>query len=134
VGATNIAEFAGVLEDAGLRGDMGVIAEKLEVFREKLRVMVANINRELNARKQNAGGTSNDSSSKFTNKEALLLLKTTLEAEDVGKVDDILNKLNETGLNKDMRDTMAKIADCVLLSDFKMAVEMTTELLEMIEP
>jgi CheY-like chemotaxis protein len=124
IGASELSEKAAMLEDAGKRGDMTAISEGLDGFRDDLSLIVERIRHALSLRKDVPYGAS------VLDKTALPRLKEALEAEDIGAVDGILSELREMRFGGEAADIISGISDCVILSDFKTAADMTAKFLE----
>jgi HPt (histidine-containing phosphotransfer) domain-containing protein len=126
IGASALSKKAEALEDAGHRGDIAAISEGLDGFREDLSLTVERIGRALSLQES----VPDDGAAAVLDKTALLRLKKALEAEDVGEADGVLNQLREMSFGQEIADIVSGIKDCVLLSDFTTAAEMTDKLME----
>ncbi|MDR1471121.1 MAG: response regulator [Synergistaceae bacterium] len=128
IGAAELSRVAAALEDAAARGDMTVISEKLEGFREALSGLLDRVRRALPSE-----GAAPPDGEAVADRSALRRLKEALEAWDVGAADSILGELREMPSDQKTRDVLSGIADRLLLSDFKTAADMTGKFLEFLE-
>jgi signal transduction histidine kinase/DNA-binding NarL/FixJ family response regulator len=123
IGAASLSEKAAMLEDAGKRGDVAAISEKLDEFREELSLIVERI-RSVLPLKEEGGGEA------VLDKTALLRLKEALKAEDIGNVDRLIAELNGKPLGGVVRDALSKISDLALVGEFKEALAAAEKLAE----
>jgi len=115
IGATDLSEDAKSLEDAGRRGDMKLIRERVDGFRDRLTALTESLSLALGA------GQEEEERGKTSNAEIfpiLLDLKKALETEDVGTADDLLTELSGKPLDEETKDLVLLLSDLVLVSDF----------------
>jgi signal transduction histidine kinase/CheY-like chemotaxis protein/HPt (histidine-containing phosphotransfer) domain-containing protein len=126
IGAAEISRSAAELEEAGIRGDIAAISEKLDGFREALSLMVERVRAALASKEPDdfAGAEA------AVDRPALLRLKEALEREDIGAADSVLDDLKSKPFGKEVSELLSEISDCLLLSDFSAASEITDKLLE----
>ncbi|MDR3256025.1 MAG: response regulator [Synergistaceae bacterium] len=128
VGAAEISQEAASLEDAGHRGDMEFISGHLAGFREALFILTGNIRAALTPDESGVGA---ESEGKITimDRPALLRLKASLEAEDIGAVDGILDEFTRRSFSAEIKHKLSDISDYVLLSEFNEAAGVVDGLL-----
>jgi signal transduction histidine kinase/CheY-like chemotaxis protein len=142
IGADRISREALRLEDAGKDGDIAFIRKRLPEFRENLTQLAANIRAELDAAKERRSGADRRSSGDRRKNDRrsgsdrrkineLTKLKTALEAENIGVVDEMLNALIRSNSRADMEALLERLVDCVLLSDFSEGAKLADTLLQM---
>ncbi|MDR3353910.1 MAG: response regulator, partial [Synergistaceae bacterium] len=124
IGAADLSKEAAMLEDAGKRGDVAAISEALDGFRDDLSLTAERIRYALSLREE--GSVDGEL---LPDRAVLLRLKETLEAEEIRAADGILNELKKKPFGKEIRDLISEVSDCVLMSDFKAAADITEELL-----
>jgi CheY-like chemotaxis protein/HPt (histidine-containing phosphotransfer) domain-containing protein len=127
IGAVILHEGARALEDAGLRGDMPFIRERVDGFRSQLSYTIKIIEAALAVHRESLPLVNDgrpDRKAVESDVAAILLnLKNALDTEDVGMADRILNELSLMRLDSET-DTMAStIFDLVLLSEFRDAAD-----------
>jgi HPt (histidine-containing phosphotransfer) domain-containing protein len=126
IGAAVLAEKAAALEEAGRRGDLAAISRELERFRKALSSLVDNISLALPAAEASPREA-------LMERETLLRLREALAAEDIGTADRILDDLKKQACSRETTEFINALADCLLLSDFKTAAELTERLPEKAE-
>jgi len=109
--------MAAFLEDAGNRGDAGVIAERVDDFRKSLSNLAELIRSALAARR---GEGEREVEARLPDDVTRLLrgLKEALEAEKVGAANKILAELSAMQLDPRLTDAMSEISDLVLVAEF----------------
>ena len=128
VGAKELSIAAARLEGAGCNGNMTVIREILDDFREGLRALVENIRVAL---LESSAGQSTEVVLDDDDliKEELIRLKKALETEDIDAVDEALAKLRALSVDVDVATAILKIFELVLMSEFREATTIVTELI-----
>jgi signal transduction histidine kinase/CheY-like chemotaxis protein len=129
VGAKALSEDAAALEDAGKRGDIAFIRERLDGFRERLAEFVGHVRSTLAAslRPAPAAGLSE------VPVASLLHLKEALAREDVGKADSLLAELAGTD-NEKTKTLLDEVSDLLLKSEFEKAAATTDSFLKALGP
>jgi signal transduction histidine kinase/HPt (histidine-containing phosphotransfer) domain-containing protein/ActR/RegA family two-component response regulator len=122
IGAATLSGEAASLEDAGKRGDIAFIRERVESFRENLVRLIDNIGLALGeksgATADSAGTETKDSAGSEEIVPLLSQLKKALATEDVGTVDGLLAKLSAMQLDSETSEAVLSVSDLVLVSDF----------------
>jgi signal transduction histidine kinase/DNA-binding NarL/FixJ family response regulator/HPt (histidine-containing phosphotransfer) domain-containing protein len=127
IGAPALSADARGLEDAALRKDIGYIREKLGGFSAKLGTMADRITEALNVSEpplQNDTGRVPESATDAAIFSVFRELKNALSAEDVGKVDMILDRLSSLPLCGEEIKVIERVSILVLSSDFKEASDL----------
>jgi CheY-like chemotaxis protein len=122
IGAAELSEKAAMLEDAGKRGDVTAISERLDGFREDLSRMVNRVRGALPSGKDAPGGEA------VLDKTALIRLKEALAAEDIGNADRLIADLSGKPLGESARDSLSRISDLALVGEFKEALAIAEKL------
>jgi HPt (histidine-containing phosphotransfer) domain-containing protein len=125
IGAAGVSLKAAVLEAAGKRGDLGAIGTLLEEFRADLEALIAGIGTVLEAEELNCAmepGEDHTETSELV-RETLLRLRKALEDEEIRPIDTLLKDLKGMKLTPSLRNTIASLADHVLLSEFDEAIK-----------
>jgi CheY-like chemotaxis protein len=125
IGAASLSKKAALLEDAANCGHMAAICAELGGFRESLISLTGRIRAALpqeNAKEQGDASESPD-------KSALLRLKTAVEAEDIGLIDQILAGLGKLSEDTETGKTLSAVAERVLMSEFCEAAALLTDLI-----
>jgi signal transduction histidine kinase/CheY-like chemotaxis protein len=149
IGAAALSEAAAELEAAGKRGDIAFIRERLNVFCESLSILVSRIRDALSAAKERRRSDRRKSSDRregrerrsgfdrrdladadTVDKDSLLLLKEALIKENVGAVDELLERLLSGYAHSKLGTTLGMISDCAIISEFDEAVKMVDGLLD----
>jgi signal transduction histidine kinase/ligand-binding sensor domain-containing protein/CheY-like chemotaxis protein/HPt (histidine-containing phosphotransfer) domain-containing protein len=117
IGASEIARDAALLETAGKNRDTRAIASTLDAFCDAVSSLVERIEKAI---PEDIRG---EESSIDSLSEILPKLKDALILENVGAIDEILAELSKTYTDTFTSESLSKIADCVLISDFRKAVE-----------
>jgi CheY-like chemotaxis protein len=126
IGAKALAEKAASLEAAGNRSDLSAISRELDEFRTALARLAHNIGLALPAAEACGGEAPMD-------RESLLRLQEALAAEDIGTADSILNVLKGKAFSRETARLVCDLADCLLLSDFRTAADITGQMLNKLE-
>jgi HPt (histidine-containing phosphotransfer) domain-containing protein len=114
IGASEISRDAAALEAAGKNRDMEAVESALGAFCDRLSSLAERIGMAIPAKNRDGEG-SGDSGG-----EILLRLKDALVSEDVRAVDEILAEL-QCAPDTLMGESISRISDCVLVSDFRKA-------------
>ncbi|MFP3155187.1 ATP-binding protein [Lachnospiraceae bacterium ZAX-1] len=126
IGATVLAEEAACLEEAGKRGDIVEIGEKLGGFTQNLFNMLEHIEKLL-LPKLTAETVKDDQP---LDRTALLRLKDALEAGNVGATDAILDELLRMPFGEEEKEMLNTISDNILLFNYKEVTNLINELIE----
>jgi CheY-like chemotaxis protein len=147
IGAADLAKESALLEEAGRRGDMILVWNKLTAFRENLFRAAANIRtalddaqerRKTERRKKTERRTASERRSGIERRniaaspdtDKLLRLKQALEAEDMVTVDGVLAEISNAALDADTKTVLASVAEQVLLFELEEAARIVGGLLE----
>jgi CheY-like chemotaxis protein len=131
IGAAESSAQAASLEAAGKAEDLTVINKMLPVFMEQLAELIKKIDENL------IDKTATDSSI-ISNDEVdynsvilpkLNKLKSAIELQNVGDIDNILDELNLQPLNSKIKEALEKISDDVLMTEFDDAIKTIEELI-----
>ncbi|MDR3322294.1 MAG: Hpt domain-containing protein, partial [Synergistaceae bacterium] len=132
IGAVEISQEAALLEDAGRRGDMEAISERVSDFRESLVSMVQRIQTALDAFRE-LPSDGKEGVYLYSGSDEILsrlrLLKEVLAVGDVGAADKLLAELGALRLDKETSAALSDISDLVLISEFREAEKMLGELI-----
>jgi CheY-like chemotaxis protein len=118
IGAESLSRLAAELELCGRNGDIGAIRENLTGFCEALGTLVEGIRAAL---ARSGAGLGRNESRPF-DKTALLRLKDALASEDVGRIDRIMSELAKAHLGRRTSESLSKISDFALMSEFSAAI------------
>jgi CheY-like chemotaxis protein/nitrogen-specific signal transduction histidine kinase/HPt (histidine-containing phosphotransfer) domain-containing protein len=121
IGAAALSEEAARLEAAGKTGDAAFIGERIGGFRENLSGLMEHIAAALI--EETGGAEDSPGSSADFRGEILRRLKNSLASEDVRTIDGILAELSKTPPDAFTGESLSRISDCVLVSDFRKAAE-----------
>ncbi|MDR1950310.1 MAG: response regulator, partial [Spirochaetaceae bacterium] len=147
IGAAKIAKTAARLEEAGKNGDRKTIAELLGGFNAELAALVRGIRSVQGAdsgaspprseadpgaapANTPAAGTAGKPAANPETLAALTRLREALAAEDIRRVDAILNTLHNNGQNPELTVSLNDVSDNVLMSEFQKAITIVDELLK----
>ncbi|MDR1019985.1 MAG: response regulator [Synergistaceae bacterium] len=114
IGASEISRDAAELETAGENRDMKLIESALGAFCDRLSSLAERIGTAISAEDCDGKGSSDSSD------EVLRQLKDALASEDVRAVDVLLAEL-QCAQDTFIGESLSRISDCVLVSDFKKA-------------
>jgi CheY-like chemotaxis protein len=126
IGADSLSETAQWLENAARHGNFDAIRERLREFRTDLNEMLTNIENALSEKKEE---NTTESTGIAPNRELLLSLKESLENEQIGQVDQILEDIAILPLTAEYRNILSDISDLVLIFEYKKAIKLLDELL-----
>jgi CheY-like chemotaxis protein len=126
IGAAALSEWAKYLEEAGNAGDIPAIRERLAGFREALSDLAENILAAL--RPERAAESSEEASP--LDRGVLLKLKESLETENIGTTDAILDELLEKPFDAETKKLMDKISVGVLSYEFAEAIAAVEALID----
>jgi CheY-like chemotaxis protein len=132
IGAADLSKKAGMLEEAGKRGDVTVISERLGEFRDDLSLIAERIRHALSLKEEKEREKREEreeGGEAALDKRALMRLKEALEAEDIGNVDRLIADLSRKPLVI-ARDSLSRISDLALVGEFKKALEIAEKLAE----
>jgi signal transduction histidine kinase/CheY-like chemotaxis protein len=120
IGAAGVSQMAAALEAAGKAGDLKFIGDNLDAYYAELVALVERIGAALNA----GGGTDTDGAAVLgaAERAQLTRLRTALEAEDIKRIDLILDELKAAFRAPDLKRTLDDIAGDILMSEFKAAI------------
>jgi len=125
IGAAELSAEAAALEAAGKSGNMAFIKDNLRGFTEHLTKMTENIRAALNL------AQSAVSAPRLPTPLSPLLtdLHAALKSQNAAEIDRILNELNKKQLDPKTKETLEKISDEVLMTEFDDALKSVEELL-----
>jgi len=127
IGAKDVSESAAELEAAGKASDMAFIREHLSAFAQQLTGLIINIDKALGRKETENSRASSlcaDLSSLF--KE----LASALNSQNASEIERLLGELNQKQLDKQTKETLNKISDDVLMTEFDSAVKIIEELIK----
>jgi CheY-like chemotaxis protein len=130
IGAAELSKEAAFLEDAGRRGDMALIGERVGGFTDALAGLVERVRAALS--RESATLPREDAGAIWAESPpaALLLrLKQALEAEDVAAADRILDEIAAVTQDVDTKAALSSVAEHVLLFELKEAARIADGLL-----
>jgi len=128
IGAAELSAEAAALEAAGKSENMAFIKDNLRGFTEHLTKMVENIRAALKPA-QSPGVEAEKTSNPTPHSPLLTDLQTALKSQNVTEIDRILNELNQKQLDSKTKETLEKISDDVLITEFGDALKNVEELL-----
>jgi len=127
IGASALYEDARALEEAGMRGDIAFIRERIDEFRSQLSYMIKRIETALATYvKKQTFAKSQRADKKVVEANAAAIFQNlikALDAEDVGMVDKLLSELSSLCLDSETNKMVSTIFDLVLVSEFREAAE-----------
>jgi CheY-like chemotaxis protein len=126
IGAAGASQKAAALEGAAKQKDLGVIEANLDDFRVTLEALLQAIHTSLEPKETDAPGE--DPAITDTDRKQLTELREALRAGEIRVMDTLLRALKERRINSRLRQAVASISDCVLLSDFQDAIAIINEL------
>jgi CheY-like chemotaxis protein len=119
VGAIALSEEAKALEDAGRRGDMEFIRERVEGFRARLADMGERIGAILDPGKKTADPDGNGEKPLDAEIVPILVrLQNALATEEIGVIDGLLSELSARPLNDRTAEALSCVSDLVLIAEF----------------
>ncbi|MDR1086107.1 MAG: response regulator [Deltaproteobacteria bacterium] len=119
VGAQNLAELAGNLEEAGRRDDRDRILWNIKTFGVKLEALLARIETYLARVRPRSENTPAPESGVV--RDLLQKLKKALEADDIDTMDLVMDRLKDLTLDNRLREALAAISEKILTADFSEA-------------
>jgi CheY-like chemotaxis protein len=125
IGAAEVSGQAAKLEAAGKSGDLAYIKDNLSVFAESLTHLVENIHTAL----EPAQSAVSDSRLPAFVSTSLIELQAALKSQNAAEIDRILNELNQKQLDPYIMETLEKISDDVLMTEFDNALKSVDELM-----
>ncbi|MDR3139140.1 MAG: response regulator [Treponema sp.] len=127
IGAMSLSEEAAMLERAGKAGDRGFIADHLDQFRKALISLTGMIRKALDPE----AGEGDDGAAAPAELDRTLFtrLRDALKGENIGTIDSLLDELKGKVPDPETAKILGAIADSVLVSDFKEAIELIDALL-----
>jgi signal transduction histidine kinase/CheY-like chemotaxis protein len=138
LGAKEVSAMAAGIEAAGKAGDIVFIRENLPAFAQQLAELVRNIQNILKPGGSNGGNTASQDVISPLPKAAvpysplLKELADALKSQNVSEIDRILDELNQNLLDSKTKETLEKISDDVLMTEFDSALKTIEELLNII--
>jgi CheY-like chemotaxis protein len=123
IGAAKLSADALALEMAGKNAALTAIKQNLGPFCNALFAITERIHAALPKQVDNAEETELST----TDNAGFAMLKEALAAEDIGKIDSILDDFSKRHWGPKMKEAMSQISDCVLVSDFEMALKTLSE-------
>ncbi|GHV71116.1 hypothetical protein AGMMS49928_21550 [Spirochaetia bacterium] len=140
IGAVELSALAARLEAAGKgalqgnTGDLALIDEALPAFAKGLAELAAGIGNALNEKAALPGAPREDSPEKAgigaDDLHLLEELAESLKAQKADAIDRLLEELNQAALDPKTRETLERISDDVLMTEFGKALETVTVLLK----
>jgi signal transduction histidine kinase/DNA-binding NarL/FixJ family response regulator/HPt (histidine-containing phosphotransfer) domain-containing protein len=134
IGAQALSKGLAFLEAAGKRGDLAAITRGLDSCREELAGLAERIQTALKSEKSPVETScepdgKREESTISLGKAALLRLREALETEKVSLADDILKELMAKEPDPVIRETLASIADHILVFEFSKATSVIARML-----
>jgi len=135
IGAAQVSALAAELETAGKAGDIAFIGKQLPVFVELLTALVKSIQDTLEPGKPEyqdvPQGGNTVTPLPVPHSQLFEKLAEALKSQNAFVIDHILNELNQTPLDSKIRETLEKISDDVLMTEFNNALKTIEELLDL---
>ena len=136
IGAAETSARAGAIEAAGKNGDLALIEKLLPSFAKNLAELVDGISSwEIAAEKKGLLGSDSEGKKQNTDDNTAIMsllneLAAALESQNVGKIDLILENLNQTSLAVDSttREILKQISDEVLMAEYGKAKDILASL------
>jgi len=125
IGAGDVSAQAAALEAAGKSGNMTFIKDNLAGFTEHLIKLTENIRSALEPAQSAVPG----SRLPTPDSPLLIALQAALKSQNAVEIDRILNELNQKQLDSKTKETLEKISDNVLMTEFGDALKSIDELL-----
>jgi len=133
LGAGNVSALAAGLETAGKAGDTAFIRDNLPVFAGQLAELVKNIQNVLESGKPEGGNAADKAAGGAAPYSPLFKeLAEALKSQNVSEIDRIIDELNQKPLDTKAKETLEKISDDVLMTEFDSALKTIKELLNII--
>jgi len=135
LGAEEVSLKAAELEAAGRTENTAFIREHLPAFAQKLEELVKNILDVLEQSKPEKQDIPQDPDSRLPIPYSRLFkeLAEALKSQNASKIAHILYELNQKPLDSKVRETVEKISDDVLITEFDNALKTIEELLDLKE-
>lgn len=125
IGAAGLSSEAAALEAAGKAGNFDFIKDNLLGFTKHLTELAENIRAALDS----AQAPKQESSLCNAHRPLFIDLQTALKSQNAVEIDRILKELNQKQLDPKISETLEKISDDVLLTEFGDALKSIEELL-----
>jgi HPt (histidine-containing phosphotransfer) domain-containing protein len=122
IGAAGVSQQAANLEIAGRNKDLKAIEAQLGAFSEALVALVRNLRAGLRLDEGPGSEEGEGGEGPPAVRDSLEQLRQALEDEEIRPIDALLKKLRLMDLTPALRHTIAAIADCVLVSEFRQAI------------
>jgi len=133
VGAKEISEDAARLETAGRAGDLDFINANIDLFINKLSKLIEGINYSLNINKTESEKSSESAlnNTEIKNKVIKLLKKLdeALKSQKAEMIDYLLDEITKQPLDEATKESIEKISDDVLMTEFNKALNTVTEIM-----
>jgi signal transduction histidine kinase/CheY-like chemotaxis protein len=129
IGAQKVSSLAAGLEAIGKAGDAAFIRESLPDFVEQLAELVKKIRAALSADKKIVPAASNYETDISAHIPIFRELADALKSHNVSEIERILEELNQKPLDLKTKETVEKISDDVLMTEFDNALKKIGELL-----
>ncbi|MCL2819767.1 MAG: ATP-binding protein [Oscillospiraceae bacterium] len=126
IGAKDISEAAGALEEAGLKDNTGYIDENLPEFINNLNILINNIQ---NVLSKNETAQSDETFDIEDLKEKLTVLKEAFGNYDADKINEIIDILHNTSFSPPYKEHIDKILQHNITFDYDEAIAEIDELL-----
>jgi CheY-like chemotaxis protein len=123
IGAAEVSALAAKLEAAGKAGNIALVEENLGSFASQLEELVKGIRNWLNS------AETQDLQEGGNNASLLRELVSALEAEKAGDIDRILEELMRLPHEAKMKESLEKVSDDVLMTEFRSAAETVRSLI-----
>jgi len=125
IGAAGLSAEAAALEAAGKAGNLAFIKDNLPVFTKHLTELAENIRAAL----ESAQVSRLESSSLIAHRPLLIDLQEALKSQNAADIDRIMDELNQKQLEHGVKETLEKISDDILMTEFGNAIKSIDELL-----
>jgi HPt (histidine-containing phosphotransfer) domain-containing protein len=125
IGAAGLSAEAAALEAAGKAGNLAFIKDNLPGFAKHLTELAENIRAALGS----AQVSRLESSSLIAHRPLLIDLQAALKSKNAVEIDRITDELNQKQLDPGIKETLEKISDDVLMTEFDDALKSIEELL-----
>jgi signal transduction histidine kinase/CheY-like chemotaxis protein/HPt (histidine-containing phosphotransfer) domain-containing protein len=122
IGASEISETAKSLEHAGINNDIIFIEKNNDEFLKKFEVLLNSIRDALSNNVVAGKGVSTEGLSSESIKEKLISLKEALIDMDTITADKMLNEFSMESLENELKETLSKISQSILLCEYDDAV------------
>jgi len=130
IGAAELSAEAAALEAAAKAGNLAFIKDNLSGFVKHLTEMVENVRTALDSAKSAALQSPVPKATLSPPQSPLLIdLQAALKSQNTVEIDRILEELNQKELDPGTRETLEKISDNVLMTEFGEALKSIEELL-----